>query len=283
MQLERWSHQGAVKTAKDTHESIRDVLHSCERLDDKSFEIYLQGSYKNCTNIRGDMDVDLVVQLNSIFCSNLSEEQKRKFGFVKAEYTWKDFRQDVLNALVDHYGESKVSEGNKAIKVQTSRLPADVVVCIQYRKYPPNPVDESDFVEGMTFLTRNEGWKIINYPKLHYENGVTKHQNTGGRYKKLVRIFKNARNYLEECGSITSSLAPSYFLESLLYNVPDEQFSGNLQTTFYNTISWLEKADFSNFKCQNEQLPLFGERLEQWSINSAKEFVQKLIELWKNW
>ena len=28
---------------------------------------YLQGSYRNDTNIRGDSDVDLVLELNSVF------------------------------------------------------------------------------------------------------------------------------------------------------------------------------------------------------------------------
>jgi len=83
-QLAIWSHQGAVTTAKATHESIRNALDSYRWTDGVDFEVYLQGSYKNNTNIRGDMDVDVVVQLNSSFYSNLSEEQKRILGFTPA-------------------------------------------------------------------------------------------------------------------------------------------------------------------------------------------------------
>ena len=282
-QLETWSHQGAVTTAKDTYKSIRHALNSCEWSDGINFEVYLQGSYKNDTNIRGDMDVDVVVQLNSTFFNNLSKEQKERFGFISAQYKWKDFRKDVLNALINHYGRDRISDGNKAIKVQTSYLPADVVVCIQYRKYPSDPINESDFIEGMTFWTRNENRQIINYPKLHYENGVSKHQNTNNWYKKAVRMFKNIRNYIEKNQYIPDNLAPSYFLECLLYNVPNINFGVNFQNTFYNVVNWLAKADFDNFVCQNEQLLLFGDTPEQWSIDNAKRLTQELIELWNNW
>ena len=72
-QLETWSHQGAVTTAKQTHESIRNVLNSHTWQSGVNFEDYLQGSYRNTTNIRGDSDVDVVTQLNSTFKSDLSE------------------------------------------------------------------------------------------------------------------------------------------------------------------------------------------------------------------
>jgi len=282
-QLETWSHQGAITTAKATHKSIKNALDSYKWPAGVDFKVYLQGSYKNDTNIRGDMDVDVVVQLNSTFSSNLSEDQKQMFGFTTAKYTWGDFRKDVLNALVDYYGWGSISEGNKAIKVQTPYLPADVVVCIQYRKYPSNPINEFDFVEGMTFWTRNENRQVINYPKLHYKNGVNKHQNTNGWYKKSVRMFKNIRNYLEENHYILDNLAPSYFLECLLYNVPDRDFGGNFQETFCNVVNWLADATLNDFVCQNEQLFLFGDTPEQWSIDSATEFIQKLIKLWDSW
>ena len=72
-QLETWSHQGAVTTAKQTHESIRKALNPHTWPTGVKYEVYLQGSYKNTTNIRGDSDVDVVAQLNSTFQHDLSE------------------------------------------------------------------------------------------------------------------------------------------------------------------------------------------------------------------
>jgi len=285
-QLETWSHQGAVTTAKATHESIRKALDSYEWPNSVNSEVYLQGSYKNDTNIRGDMDVDVVVQLNSSFYSNLcnlSEEQKRSLGFTPASYEWSAFRSDVLKALEDYYGSGTISEVNKSIKIKAAggRLPADVVVCAQYRKY--RSLNSHDYVKGMTFWTRNEYRQVINYPKLHYENGVIKHQNTNGWYKKTARMFKNIRNYLEENYYFPDNLAPSYFLECFLYNVPNRNFGGNFGDTFCNVVTWLVGAKFDDFVCQNEQLPLFGNTPEQWSIGSANELMQKLIKLWNDW
>lgn len=282
-QLETWSHQGAVTTAKATHESIRNALNSYEWANGVDFEVYLQGSYKNDTSIRGDMDVDIVIQLNSVYYNNLSEEQKRDLRLSSASYGWNDFRVDVLKALKDYYTSPTISEGNKSIKVEASsgRLPADVVVCAQYRRY--RSLNIHGYVEGMTFWTKNENRQVINYPKIHYDNGVSKHQNTNNQYKLTVRIFKNIRNYLEENYHISDSVAPSYFLECLLYNVPNDKFSGSYQDVFCNIMNWLNKANLEAFVCQNEQLKLFSDTSEQWSIYNAKSLVQKLIILWNEW
>jgi len=277
-QLKRWSHQGATTTAKQTHESIRSALDRYEWPRGKP-DVYLQGSYKNNTNIRGDSDVDVVVQLNSIFRHN---EPGTQLGFPSASYTWQDFREDVKTALINYYGKSRVREGRKTLKVETSYLPADVVVCIQYRKYPPYPKSEDDYTEGMTFYVPSESRWVVNYPKLHYDNGAAKNQRTNGWYKPTIRMFKNARTYLIERGA-PQDLAPSYFLECLLYNVPDDKFGGTFQDTFYNVINWLLQADLSAFRCQNEQDQLFGGSPEQWSEDKAKRFLKYMVCLWNNW
>jgi len=282
-QLDTWSRIGAVTTAKQTHESVRNALKAHDWPSDVQYEVYLQGSYKNDTNIRGNSDVDIVVQLNSVFHSNLSEDWKRYFGFISATYGWEEFRSDTLSALRNYYGHLKVSEGKKALKVETSYLPADVVVCLQYRKYPERPRSKDHFVEGMTFWVPFERRWVINYPKLHYANGVKKNQDTNERYKPTVRMFKNARTYLIERKVIPVDLAPSYFLECLLYNMPKDKFSSNLQSTFCNVITWLWQADFSQFVCQNEQLPLFGNTPEQWSEDKARRFLEAMVNLWASW
>ena len=141
-QLEAWANQGSVTTAKKTHESIRNALDMWTWPDGVEFETYLQGSYKNSTNIRGDSDVDLVVQLNSTFLpdlSQLTESEREQYNrcYSDATYKWENFRADTIKALRSYYGSPAVEEGNKSIKISGSsnRLLADVVVCLQYRKY----------------------------------------------------------------------------------------------------------------------------------------------------
>lgn len=278
-QLETWSHQGAVTTSKTTADSIRNALNDYDNWPEGvDFEVYLQGSYKNDTNIRGDSDVDVVAQLNSTFYNNLSDEQKQILELSPASYSWSEFRTDVFKALKDYYESILITEGNKSLKIKANngRLPADVVVCAQYRKY--KSVNKYDYVKGgMCFWSRNDNRQIINYPKVHYDNGVSKHQISSKWYKPSVRMFKNIRGY------ITGDSTPSYFLECMLYNVPNSNFGTNYQDTFCNVVNWLNKADLENFVCQNGQLKLFGLTPEQWNTNQAKEFIKNLISLWKNW
>lgn len=287
-QLEIWSHQGAVTTAKSTNDSIKFALDSHNHWPDNiKYDLYLQGSYKNNTNIRGDMDVDLILQLNTSFCSNLNEEQEKSLGIVNASYFLTGFRKDVLSTLQKHYGSSHLAIGNKTIKLKEdgNRLPADILVCLQYRNY--YKLDYNTYVEGIIFWTRNESRKIINYPKFHYNNGVLKNKRCNNLYKPAVRIFKNVRTYLSNKNIIDKKLASSYFLECLLYNVPDDKFDNSYQITFLGVINWIIDSllnnQYENYLCQNERLPLFGDAPEQWSKHDALNFLTKLSELWGNY
>ena len=290
-QLETWSHQGAVTTAKQTHESIRKALDPYIWPTGVKHEVYLQGSYKNTTNIRGDSDVDVVAQLNSTFQRDLSElpdYQKNLYyqAYDEATYIWKNFRSDVLTALRNYFGYSAVDDtGNKSLKVvgTSNRLPADVVACMQYRKYKHfRSLNDQSYVEGMLFYTLREGREVINFPKVHYQNGTKKNGRTSSRYKPTIRVFKNARTYLVNQGIISKELAPSYFLECLLYNVPDGNFKFNYQDTFCGVVNWLCKSNMTSFLCQHEQFPLFGNTPEQWSSSNARDFLDMLVDLWNN-
>ena len=291
-QLQTWSHQGAVTTAKQTHEAIRKALDPHTWPTGVKYEVYLQGSYKNTTNIRGDSDVDVVAQLNSTFQSDLSEltdYQKilHKQAHPDATYLWQNFRADVITALRNYFGYSAVDDtGNKSIKVAegSNRLPADVVACMQYRKYKHfRSLNDQNYVEGMLFYTLREGREVINFPKVHYQNGTEKNGRTSSRYKPTIRVFKNARTYLVNQGIINKELAPSYFLECLLYNVPDGNFTFNYQDTFCSVVNWLQKANMNSFVCQNERTFLFGDTPEQWSSSDAQYFLRMLVNLWNNW
>jgi len=293
-QLETWSHQGAVTTAAATHESVRAALSAPgSPLLGRGFEVYLQGSYRNTTNIRGDSDVDLVCQLNDVFFPDLSAldaYQRHLYSqhFSDASYGWHEFRRDCLASLRAYYGLGAVIEGNKCLKLSGNpgRLPADVVVCLQFRKYVRFlSYSDQQYVEGIRFFTLPEGREIINYPKPHYDNGVAKNASgrTNGWYKPVVRMFKNARTYLAEHGDIPDDLAPSYFLECMLYNVRDWYFGQAYHASYDGIVQWLLAQGMQDFRCQNEQERLFGPSPEQWSVESAQAIVSRFYILWETW
>ena len=251
-----------------------------------TYDFYLQGSYRNDTNIRGDSDVDVVLEMTSAFrhdASSLSqhEQQALDSSFQPATYNWNEFRREVLKALEGGFGSSMMGQGNKSIKLKANppRLAADVVVCMGYRRYH----NSYSYAEGITFYALQDKRWIVNYPKEHYKNGAAKSQRTSDRFKRTVRMFKNARNRLESTGRISTDLAPSYFVECLIYNAPDPSFQYGFQDTYRAVVNWMNESTLDRLVCQNGQQWLFGPSSEQWLVEDAKAFANGLVSLWNNW
>jgi hypothetical protein len=144
-----------------------------------------------------------------------------------------------------------VKPGKKAIFIEGegNRRDTDVLPAVAYRRYTRfRTYEDSDFYEGITFWT-TAGVQIINYPKHHSANATTKHQATNGWYKPTVRIFKNMRNSMIVKGYLAEGVAPSYFLEGMLYNVPNNLFGPTYEDTCVNAINWLAKCDRDKLVC----------------------------------
>lgn len=269
--LRKWAHRGPQDASKHTHDAIRGVLKRYPPLSKVKYAFDLQGSYSNHTNIQDDSDVDVVLELQSTSHYKASSTSD----------TWKLFRRDALGALKKGFGEKYVGPGNKSIKVKEtqSTLAADVVVCLPYDTH----ARDSSSVEGITFWALHDKRWVVSHPKQHSENGADKSKGTSQRYKRTVRMFKSARNYLESKGRIDADLAPSYFVECLVYNAPDGAFKKRFQDTYCEIVNWMGRAHLGSLVCQNEQVRLFGSSPEQWSTKDAREFIGQLAALWRDW
>ena len=252
-QLDTWSHQGSVTQSSETYGRIKRVLDATTTpYAEKDYSIFLQGSYGNDTNIYAESDVDIVIKLGSSFRSDLeslTDWQRLAFNkaFPDATYHYHDFKRDVLAVLTGAYG-SGVQAGSKAIAVPAGggRRKADVIVAIEYRRYRKfNSTYDQNYVEGILFYTSSYE-EIINYPKPHSANLTAKHQATLGWFKPVVRIFKNLRRRLVSDGKLSSGEAPSYYLEGLLYNVPNSLFGGSYADCFCEAINWIQKSNKSD-------------------------------------
>ena len=290
-QLETWSHRGSVQQSSDTYQSIKNALESTKALyADKSYEVFLQGSYGNETNIYAESDVDVVIRLDSIWHSDLSAlppEQQAAYHqtFGSASYTFDEFKRGVITRLKTAFDENDVDPGNKAIKLKANgtRRNADVVVCYLFRRYVRFiSTDNYKYIPGIIFPTTSSR-EVKNYPKLHSTNCTTKHQATNEWFKPMVRIIKNMRSKLVDDGIISGDTAPSYFIEGMLYNVPKEKFGSSYAETFCNCLNWLRETDRSKLKCANEQYILIGNSNVQWSSVKCDDFLNALVNLWNNW
>lgn len=291
-QLETWSHQGAIQGSSSTYQSVKTILESEDAAyAGKSFDVFLQGSYGNATNIYSESDVDVVIVLKDCFQSdleNLSEEERVawKGAHHDATYTHTDFKRDVLSVLVDAYGND-VNIGDKAIAIEANgaRRKADVIPAIQYRRYYKfNGLHDQQYDEGICFYNA-AGERIANYPKQHSANLTTRHQATNQWLKPMVRIWKNLRSKLVADGEIEAGTAPSYYVEGLLYNVPVEKFGESYEASFVNAFNWLvREADKSKLVCANEQYYLLRDNAHTcWAPAKCDAFLDATAKLWKNW
>ena len=291
-QLETWSHQGSITQSSDTYQTIRTALMDAKAVyASQFFTVFLQGSYGNATNIYAESDVDTVIRLESIFHGDvtaLSPEDQQAYhaGFGgPPSYTFAEFKQGVVTRLNNAFGSSDVTQGNKAIAIKASgsRRSADVIACYEYRRYTRfKSLTDQAYVSGIIFSSSWSG-DIINYPKQHAENCTVKHQATSTWFKPMVRIVKNMRKKLVNDGEISNDVAPSYFIEGMLYSVPNGKYGTSYEDTFVNSISWLLEADRTKLTCAHEQYWLLGNSNVQWNSTKCDQFLNALVKLWKEW
>lgn len=289
--LETWSNPGATTISSASYNSIRTALFKTgSPVDVPAEDVFLQGSYGNSTNIYGDSDVDVIVLYKKTFHKDMSalsasDQLRHEATFPPATYLWTNLRDDVLTALRAHFGHSTVTLGKKSIKVKmgTGRMTADVVPVVEFRQYATF-VDRNTLTAhwGVAF-NDNAGNQITNYPKNHIERGESKNsaERTGGKYKKTIRIFKNFRNHMVDRGHIEDkNIAPSYFIECLLHNVPDTLFLGDFSETVPTIIKHLLTTPYGGFMCQNGITKLFGETTTQWQENNYVTFITAAQKAW---
>jgi hypothetical protein len=290
-QLTTWSSQGSVQQSAATYQTIRSVLdHKDSQYYPKLYQIFLQGSYGNDTNIWRDSDVDIVIRLTSIYyadTSGLSPADKANYDTLRspAEYSFAQFKQEVAAWLTSNYGNGVDATG-KAIYVpgNGNRRDADVLACAVHREFITYPAfGEPTYREGIVFR-KADGTEIINYPKQHSENCTTKHQNTNSFFKPTVRIFKNIRNRMIEDGRLEEGIAPSYFLEGMLYNVPANLFGVSYQQTVINCFDHIYgMQDKSELTCANgiHYLLRHGHSV-CWPPDDHSTFMEAFKQFWND-
>ena len=254
------------------------------------FSISLQGSYGNDTNVWKDSDVDIIIRLNQSFYSDLSRlEQGAKGNFdstyLDVQYGFSEFRTQVITWLTKHFG-TDVKPGKKAIfiKGNNGRRDADVLVCAKLRRYRKGSTGTDDqHDEGICFFLQDKT-RVINFPEQHRDNCTTKHQNSEEWFKKVVRVYKNMRNRMVEEGYLAEGVAPSYFIEGMLWNVPNSAFGVSFEDSFVNSFNWLNNSDKTQLACANDLYWLIREGEGKcWKPADSETYIAAVRKYWNEW
>jgi hypothetical protein len=123
---------------ENAERAIRKAIAASSKLSAKPIEVFTQGSYANRTNVRQDSDVDICILYTGAFFPDYSLSlSDGALGYSEGTYPYEDFRTDVEEALIDYFGGSAITRGNKAFDIHenTYRIDADAVPCFEHRRY----------------------------------------------------------------------------------------------------------------------------------------------------
>ena len=183
---------------------IAKALEKCSFLANHPWGVIKQGSYHNNTNVRLDSDIDLAVCLKDTFhFAGPAHDQPScaELRLTPLTFTFDDFKSQVAWCLHEEFGHGTVNIGNKAIQINKGlegRAKADVVPVFTYRRYEARPGllgIRPEPLTGVALQTPDGAWHT-SFPEQHYENGCAKTEQTGRRYKRIVRILKRLRNHI---------------------------------------------------------------------------------------
>jgi len=262
-QLTRWTKPLGNTEEGRLENSIRmvkEAIDEDEKLGNMEIEKFLQGSYANDTNIRNDSDVDMNIMYKEGFLYDLpSGITEENFGIKKSSsgYGFREFKNDVENALINKFGRSEVKRKNKCINIKENSYKGitDVVPTFEYRRYRK----DKSYVIGTAFFPNDSTSKVVNFPKQHIENGKVKNYSTRMLFKKLTRIHKNLHNEMIRDKEITNDNIASFLLESLVFNVPNE-----IMNNYDNWTKRLRESILFIFDQTEKKEPEKAELCEEW-------------------
>lgn len=221
---------------------VKSAVDSWPAFNGVSYSVYAKGSYANNTNVRLDSDVDIAVQNHECLyyeynnCEKPSEEKVSPYTGIWTPELW---RAEIMAALKAKFPGEVSGSGAVAITIDEhdgTRPDIDVVPSFDYVRYDSS--DKSVQHRGSKVFLKS-GSSVVNYPQQQFDHGVAKNGRTNYRFKKFARALKSAENQLVADKSISD--LPSYFMECLVWNVPDSTLmSGTgLSEGFKSVLAWL--------------------------------------------
>ena len=210
-----------------TERMIREAVGSHAPFASCGLKVYAKGSYANNTNVKADSDVDIAVQCTDVRYYDGPDPDKGSNPYTGI-WTPSKLRSELAAALEKKFPGQVDSSGSTAFRINsnTARVDADVVPCFNYTRY----FDSGSSRDGSKVF-KKDLTSLVNYPDQQLANGRQKNTDTKKFYKQAVRILKRVENAMVE--DDVHREVPSFFVECLTYNCPDDLF---LLPTWTETI-----------------------------------------------
>lgn len=257
--------------------AIRNAIKASDMLRSRGVSVFAQGSYRNNTNVRQDSDVDIGILCTDTFFHDPLPEglTQERLKLSDATYHYEQYKNEIEEALVSHFGRAAVKRGNKAFDIhETSHhVEADVAAFFEHRRYS----HDGSYLKGVELRTDKENRRVINWPEQHYTNGCSKNTATGSRFKAIVRVLKALSNEMTTEG-IRAADIPGFLIECLVWNVPNDKFKhaaywndvrASLAFLFNNTRKHEDCKDWGEV---SELIYLFNTG-QKWTWQQAHGFV----------
>lgn len=254
------------------------------RLNEEYTKIFPMGDYTNDTYIDdgGELEVVIATSDPQIILNNQSFSKYYHISKTKKQ------KQNVLNEgtfdkiiplffpiLAQYYGEkTQVLLINDGIKV-LCQDEYGYKLLIRFATFIDN--ESSPYLSFWNVLDkRSNKVNIFEY----IENMDRKDKETGGNYKKLVRIYKNIRKNILVKKMASSSDLNKYFVELIIYNIPDFLLIGDdIYEVFTKSVNYLFNCnifDFKSFDGKNMQQFSLA-KISYYKIRNFLNLIQKTI------
>ena len=268
--------------------AIRNAVDGSPKLRARRIKVFTQGSFRNRVTVRQDSDVDVGAMLYDYFLAQYPEGKvTADFGHHDVDYSFSQFKSELEETLVAHFGRDAVTRGNKtfSIRENTYRVEADVTPFFEFRQYWGN----GTYRAGVALVPDN-GSQIENFPErllgywpstpLHYENGVSKNDATERRFKGIVRILKRLLIEMDEAGYNAAKSVPGYLLECMSWNVPDSAFNRSTwDARMQAVLLHLWSNTKADAQCKSwrevDNIKYLFHRSQRWTRASAHAFLNE--------
>lgn len=278
--LNNWTGPSS-NTEKEKQERAERMVRAAVREHDAfsgyDMRVFVKGSYANNTNVRSDSDVDVAVKCNEVvYWDEHTSGAHPASSSYEGPWTPAKLRSELVAALKAKFPGQVDTSGSTAIHIDatSTRVDIDVVPCFDYHYY----FSATNWREGSKVF-KKDGSSLVNYSDQQLTNGNAKNARTRRCYKRTVRILKRLENAMVEAGYHRE--VPSFFIECLVYNVPDSIL---LLPTWTETVSrtlahiWselegIEPSDEDSRWLEVNECKYLFHNAQPWSRKDGRDFA----------